>query len=168
MTIDFFQEKCSGQTNKKLFGLCDDNKKPTAPAYLDEKDGSKWIAVVVNEYEYDVTFLAIDNCIEIKKNDGNMEKRCDAALFYDENFIFVELKERSAKGNDWVKDAEQQLKTTITYFEQALEAEKFIKKKAYIANSEHPKFKTSQIGRMSRFFQETGYVLRVENRIILE
>ncbi len=88
-------------------------------------------------------------------------------LTYSKSVIFVELKERGQRGNEWVKDAEPQLKTSIHYFEETSESEKYTSKKAYITNKEHPKFKSSQTGRMQRFFEETGYVLRVEARIIL-
>jgi hypothetical protein len=168
MSIDFKVLKCQTNSNRKLFGLCDDPPPARNPAYIDENDGAKWIAVVVNNDCHAVTFTAIDNCIEIKRPDGKMDKRCDGVLSYGEKVIFVELKERGAIGNAWVKDAEIQLRTTIGYFEKTDDADEFIQKKAYIANSEHPKFKESQIRRMEQFLTDTGYILRVENRIILQ
>lgn len=168
MSIDFKVAKCQTKSNKKLFGLCDDPSPARNPAYIDEHDGSKWIAVVVNDECYAVTFTAIDNCIEIKRTDGRMDKRCDGVLAYNTNVIFVELKERGALGSAWVKDAELQVRTTIEYFENTEDSEDFSQKRAYIANSEHPKFKVSQIRRMEQFLTETGYILRVENRIILQ
>ena len=47
------------------------------------------------------------------------------------------------------------------------DAEQFTNKQAYIANSEHPKFKESQMRRMDQFLTDTGYLLRVVNRIKL-
>jgi hypothetical protein len=165
MRINFKAVDCQTSSNKKLFGLCDDPPPATSPAYIDEEDGARWIAVVENEYLYSVIFTAIDNCIEIRRDDGKMDKRCDGVLTYGTNVIFVELKVRGALGSAWVKDAEMQLKTTISYFEKTEDAEEYLHKKAYIANSEHPKFKASQTSRMDKFFDDTGYVLRVENRI---
>ena len=81
--------------------------------------------------------------------------------------IFVELKQRGAQGNQWVTDAEGQLRTTIGHFELQDNAEEFKSKQAYIANSEHPKFKESQMRRMDQFLTDTGYVLRIVNRIKL-
>jgi len=167
MSINFFEGKCQGSTDKKLFGLCDDPPSLRNPAYIDENNGTKWIAVVINDYKYNVTFTAIDNCIKIKREDGNMDKRCDGVLTYNSTVIFVELKERPALGNKWVLDAEEQLKTTIGYFEKEEESNNFKIKKAYISNNEHPKFKESQRRRMLQFQNDTGYVLRIENRIIL-
>lgn len=168
MSIRFFEARCQGNTSKKLFGLCDDPAPAVNPAYIDENDGAKWIAVVVNDDKHRVTFTAIDNCIEIKREDGEMAKRCDGVLTYNSTISFVELKERGAIGNKWVIDAEKQLRSTIGYFQSTKEADNFEKKKAYISNSEHPKFKESQIRRMDQFLEDTGYVLRIENRIILD
>jgi len=168
MSIDFNVAKCQTRSDKKIFGLCDDPSPAKNPAYIDELNGGKWIAVVKNEDRYSVTFTAIDNCIEIKRADDTMDKRCDGVLTYDSTVIFVELKERGALGSAWVKDAEKQLRTSISYFEDTDGAEDYTSKKAYIANSEHPKFKESQSRRMDQFLTDTGYVLRIVNRIILQ
>lgn len=168
MSFNFSGEKCQGKTNKKLFGLCDAPPPAKTPAYLDEKNGGQWIAVVANEDRYEVTFTAIDHCINTVKEDGKMAQRCDGMLTYNSTVTFIELKERKGLGAKWVKDAEKQLRTSIDYFEDTDDAEEYTVKKAYIANSEHPKFKESQIRRMEQFFVDTGYVLRIQNRIILE
>ena len=167
MSINFTEEKCQTNSNIKRFGLCDDPSPAINPAYIDEKDGRKWIAVVENFERYKVTFTAIDKCIEIRRSDGKMHKRCDGVLTYNETIIFVELKARGVLGNEWVEDAEIQLKTTIGHYEATNESENFRSKKAYAANSEHPKFKKSQTRRMDQFLTDTGYVFRIENRIIL-
>jgi len=60
------------------------------------------------------------------------------------------------------------LRSTIKYFEQQDESRNFSKKKAYIANSERPLFRTGQAVMMDRFFSETKYILRIENRINIE
>lgn len=167
MSINFFQARCQDNSNQKLFGLCDDVDKPEDRAYLDEEDGSKWVVVVVNEYQYNVTFIAVDHCIEILREDGKMANRCDGLLTYNSCITFVELKERDEFGTKWVKDGEKQLRTTIGYFEASESAIHFKTKKAYIANKERPIFKQSQSERMDQFLDETGYILRIENRIIL-
>jgi len=168
MSINFSELKCQCITEKKLFGICDDPPPPPKQAYIDEENGAKWIAVVVNEDRQEVTFTAIDNCIEIRSKNGKLAKRCDGVLTFDSTIVFVELKERDIKGNLWVKDADKQLRSTIGYFEKSDESENYKIKKAYIANREKPRFKESQKDRMDQFFIETGYVLRIEKRIILD
>ena len=168
MEIDFFKSQCQSVSNKKRFGLCDeqDNKEP---AYLDEQNEDKWIAVVENEELKEVHFIAIDYCIDIwrDKEKKEMDNRCDGMLWYETSIVFVELKDRVSKKNTnaWVKDGEKQLKRTIEYFEKTEQSNRFTEKRAYIANKAHPTFKESQLQRMKSFKQETGYTLRIENRI---
>lgn len=99
MSVDFKIAKCQTRSNRRIFGLCDNPSPAKDPAYIDETDGSKWIAVVENEERFPTEFTAIDNCIDIKHSDGKMEKRCDGVLTYNATIIFVELKQRGAKGN---------------------------------------------------------------------
>ena len=88
-------------------------------------------------------------------------------LWYETSIVFVELKDRVSKKNTnaWVKAGEKQLKRTIEYFEKTEQSNNFREKRAYIANKAHPIFKESQLQRMKSFKQETGYTLRIENRI---
>ncbi len=168
MSVNFNETACQVNTDKKLFGICDDTPPPHKPAYIDEQDGKKWIAVVVNDDRHTVTFTAIDHCIKMIREDGKPAKQCDGLLTYNDTVIFIELKESNKKGNDWVKEAEKQLKTTIHYFESSAKAINVLKKKAYIANRKHPRFKENQSRRMNQFLIDTGYVLRIENRIVLD
>ena len=162
MRVNFSKAKCQDNSNKKIFGLCDD--KPGQRAYLDEEDGSKWIAVVINDDRYKTTFTAVDHCLDLKRDDGKMAKRCDGFLSYKSTVIFVELKERDALGNAWVTDGEKQLRSSLKFFEAANYSLQFTVKKAYIANSQHPKFKVSQLRRMEQFLDDTGFVLRIEKK----
>jgi hypothetical protein len=165
--IDFNVATCKTQSSNKKFGLCDDAPPPHKPAYIDENNGANWIAVVVNEQRKEVTFTAIDHCVEIRREDSTMDKRCDGFLTFENHVIFVELKARGATGNEWVKDGEAQLKSSIGHFMDTEDSKSYTIKKAYIANSQHPKFKQTQALRMNKFLKDTGYVLRIENRIIL-
>jgi len=167
MINTIFDKKCQSFSSAKLFGLCDDPAPSLKPAYIDEHDDSKWLARVVNEELFQVIFSAIDHCIAFKRNDGRMEKRCDGVLVYNSNIIFVELKDRNISGSNWIKEAESQLLATINYFESKNEGSNFRKKMAYIANRAKPYFRRGQISRMEQFQKSTGYVLRIEHKIIL-
>jgi len=99
MKINFFDKKCQSQTHRHEFGICDPPFPPETPAYLDTENPRDWIAIVENYQEIEVTFTAIDKCIEIRKVDGSgMDKRCDGMLTYANCLIFVELKERKGSG----------------------------------------------------------------------
>lgn len=162
--IDFFPKEHIASSSKKRFGVCD----PPASeekAYIAERDGQNWIAVVDNYYRTEVKFVPIDHCIELLRPDGKMDSRCDGCLFYSGTIIFVELKDRSISGSEWIKDAEKQLRQTIMHFEKETVSKAFTVKKAYIANSAKPRFRSGQMMRMERFYAETHYVLRIENTI---
>jgi hypothetical protein len=163
--IDFFPEEHKQVSNRQRFGICDTPPPPASKAYIDEVNGRNWIAVVENSYQEAITFIPVDNCIEIKRPDGTMDKRCDGFLYYGASVIFVELKQRDERGSKWIKDAENQLRVTIGHFEEVPRAKDFSVKKAYIANSSRPRFRTSQAIRMDNFLADTGYSLRIENRI---
>jgi hypothetical protein len=157
-------------TDKKEFGICDDVPPPHIPAYLDFNmaNQSNWIAVVKNYIKAKITFVPVDNRLELTKPDGtNLQKRCDALLAYEKasgkTVIFVELKQRC--GGNWKKDADKQLRETIGYFEKLNEAKQYTTKRAYIANSLRPKFNEDDKIRKKRFYDDTKYSLEIEREI---
>ena len=168
-SMDFFSISKHQQFSiSREFGLCDDPPPAKNPAYLDESDKTKWIAIVSNSKSKEITFTAIDNCPEydFKKADGNQDKRCDGVLTFDVNVIFVELKQRKGrKSKDWLDDGEIQLRRTIFHFSKMKDSTVFYHKFAYIANNKRPIFTKGQAERVSRFFKDTGFVLRIQNRI---
>ncbi len=168
MSVNFHEVKCQTNSSRKTFGLCDDPPPDRNPAYIDEANGANWIAVVENESQKQITFSAIDNCIEILRPDGKMKQRCDGVLSYNSTVIFVELKDRDVHGNAWVEEAIPQLKSSIESFEDTAMADNFNKKLAYISNKQHPKFKSTQQRRMEAFYEDTNYVLRIQGRINLQ
>lgn len=169
MPIDFFANACTSKSSQKKFGLCDDPPPAKNFAYIDETDGSKWIAVVENDRCIEVSFIGVDNCPEIilSRVDGSDESRCDGILYYDDTIIFVELKDRGIyPSKKWLDKAYQQLITSIIAFETTDKAKDFSTKRAYIANKARPNFYTGQQERIARFSDESqGYVLYIHNRI---
>jgi hypothetical protein len=162
----FFPEKYKKVSKKKRFGICDTPPPPAQRAYIDEANGQNWIAVVDNFYQDTITFIPIDHCIETIRPDGLMDNCCDGLLYYDTTIIFVELKQRS--GSKWIKEGDNQLRATIRHFECTPQAMDFETKKAYISNSSKPLFRFFQAERMDRFLSDTGYTLRIENRIHID
>lgn len=86
MAINFFEPECATTTSEKVFGICD---KP--PATLEFNKPDSWIAEVVNEDQKEITFTAIDVCLDIPPEEGG---RCDAMIRYEKTVIFIELKDR--------------------------------------------------------------------------
>jgi hypothetical protein len=165
---EFFLEEYIQQSCKKRFGVCDTPPPPSEKAYIDEDNGKDWIAVVENHDKKSISFVPIDNCIELRRPDNTMDNRCDGLLYYDTTIIFVELKNATSKGNDWIVHADKQLRATIGHFEISSHDKSIERKRAYIANSAKPRFRSSQAERMERFLSDTGYVLRIENRIVVD
>lgn len=80
MAVDFNASQCQSTTVAPEFGLCD--KEDSTAAYISEDKEEGWNAIVLNEANIEVTFTAIDNCIDLLRSDGNMESRCDGILTY--------------------------------------------------------------------------------------
>jgi hypothetical protein len=165
MSINFFDTNCQSQTNQPKFGLCDDPPPSKDPAYININDSRKWIAIVENNQEINVIFTAIDNCIQIFRSDGKMDNRCDGMLTYNNNIIFVELKERKYTNSVWIDDGEKQLRKIISVFINNHDLQIFKSKKAYIANSKKPQFQYSHKERMQKFRNDTGFTLIIQKTI---
>jgi hypothetical protein len=168
MSINFFDECCQSKTNKLKFGLCDDSLLPQAPAYIDcdiINEQTKWIAIVENTNNIEITFTAIDNCIKIRRANGEMDNRCDGMLTYQNNIIFVELKERNYRNKIWIDEGDQQLRKTISVFVANYDLADYKSKKAYIANRKKPYFQYSHKDQMQKFRNDTGFRLIIEQSI---
>jgi hypothetical protein len=165
MSINFFDTNCQSQTNQPKFGLCDDPPPSENPAYININDSRKWIAIVENNQEINLIFTAIDKCIQILRSDGKMDNRCDGMLTYNNNIIFVELKERKYTNSVWIEEGEKQLRKTIAVFVNHNNLAIFKSKKAYIANRKKPQFQYSHKERMQKFRTDTGFTLSIQNTI---
>jgi hypothetical protein len=164
--VDFFKDECSNVLSDRIFGLCDDNDKREEPAYTDTNKNGKnekddWIATVINDGTHNIRFIAVDNCIGLYKQDGSLDKRCDAMMAYDDNIIFVELKNRGYSG--WISDSLKQLKSTITHFNKNYNTH--FKKTAYIANKMRPNTKSFHGTKKNEFKDETGVNLTIKATI---
>jgi hypothetical protein len=148
MSVDFSKPECRKITSEPLFGLCDDDNK--SPAYLDLANNAIWIATVINVSEKEITFIAIDNCIEIFRENGDIESRCDVMLTSDICLYLVELKN---KVSDWRSEGIEQLEATIITLKNGESAFyfSFRKRKAYVANRRHLHFVKAETDVMERF-----------------
>lgn len=167
MDIDFFKEE--EVVPDVLFGICDDDDETTkTPAYVDKTlaNANKWIAKVMNHSGKSIGFIAVDNKIEIRRPNGDMENRCDAMLHNDDNIVFVELK---VQAKDWIKHAvEEQLLTTIEVFKSCHDINKFRHRLAYACNRKHPFFAVSHKEYMQRFWAEHNVRLIIGRDIVLK
>ena len=173
--VDFFTGLCQDGTcsdtalRDTTFGLCDDPPVAgtSAPAYADTAAPAKWIAKVDNAAGHEVTFKAVDNCIEILRRNGDKEKRCDGILLHGTTVIFVELKEKGDPSRKWVKDGGEQLKQTIKNFRASHGEAGWSLKAAYLANRKQPNFQQGHQTTINTLSRATKVTFRVEAVIVL-
>lgn len=160
MSIDFFEIKCQKSTHKALFGLCDDEN--NTPAYIDAEDMHKWNAKVINAASQTIFFTAIDNCIDIRRENGEMDNRCDCMLTYPHHIVFVELKN---KGANWKKEAIEQIEFTIRHFGKNHNLSDIKHKRAFVANKRHPNFQVIDNELKRKFWDKYHVRLNIDTEI---
>lgn len=165
MPVDFFITLCKSTTANKEFGLCDDPNQPVDPAYIDISSKERWIGKVDNRDGISVDFHAIDNCIDIRRANGEMESRCDCMLYYNNSLLFVELKDRASMG--WLKKGRDQVLITINKFKEFHNINDYDKVEAYVCNKQRPLAITAINTIMQRFKDETGLTLKADRNIII-
>lgn len=156
--IDFFIEKCQtlGITEKE-FGICDnDDAAEKTPAYVSFADKHKWCATVINNSGNSLNFTAVDNCIEVYIENGDIENRCDAMLSNQDYLIFIELK---VVRKNWLSHAVEQLQATIDVFKENNDISRYNKIQAFACNRKHPNFSYSNKELKQVFFHKNGFRL---------
>lgn len=168
MNIDFFVPECQSDNIKTgKFGICDSlDTSSKTPAYVDYDNEESWIACVENVSGNSVTFTAIDNCVVIRRENGEMDYRCDAMLTNVDNIVFIELK---SQRRDWIQHAVwEQLYTTIKHFCENNDIGKYRYRRAFVCNRKHPRFDHSNKELMQTFYRKTGVRLNIQCDIVIK
>jgi hypothetical protein len=160
MKINFLAEECSKKVKEPIFGVCDGPA--SVPAFVTTKTQDKWVAIVHNPSKTEVTFHAVDDCVEILRESGEEESRCDALLTYPNNIVFIELKEVRS---NWIVDGTAQLKVAVETFAKNHDLGAIRKRRAFLANRRHPSFKFGLKEQMEKFKVETSVHLLIHNEI---
>lgn len=154
---------CKSATRNIKFGICDDPPPSTMPAYIKLYHPDDWIAIVQNQNSKEINFKAIDNCVQIFRPDGQLESRCDGMLFYENNLIFVELKDRASGG--WLSKGREQITITIDHFRAIHNINSYDKVEAYVCNKQRPLALTNNNAEVQKFKDETGFLLIASRNI---
>ncbi len=157
MAIDFSKPSCVTQTNEKVFGICGDPPPASKPAYLDFADDGKWIGWMENDAAKEITFTAIDHCIEIIDTEG---ERCDGMLSYDSTLVFIELKDRDSGW--WLGKSKDQVENTIRLYKRDVGLGNYNRFYAQIVNKQRPYFANMTKTLAQEFEDNTGFILRVD------
>lgn len=128
-------------------------------------DGQPRNCTVRNPNGHACRFIAIDNCLEFKDEEGNTLRTCDCALVYADEVLVVELKHK--RKNQWVALGVDQLKATIELWKAAHPGVTYRKRRAVLANSKHPRFNFSHKSTMQRFYHDTGFRLLIIGEVDL-
>lgn len=165
-TINFFTPQCRRENICEVtFGICDDEDDSVkTPAYISTNPTDKWIAIVQNHTGKPLNFTAVDNCIEIRRANGEMDNRCDAILTNDEHIVFIELKVQQTSG--WIAHAvDEQLQTTVDHFKANCDIDKYRYRRAFVCNRKFPLFNVSNKERMNAFYKKNRIRLSIEQTI---
>lgn len=159
--MDFFDTQYITETarNEVRFGLVDDGLRARSAI----GDEHRWLAVVNNPQCKEVQFVPVDH--NIKMMDGKNERSmCDGMLYDKERswLAFVEMKEQIS---EWMRDARNQLESTIEAFRANHDENLFRYRFAYAANRKHPHFQFSQKETMQRFRNKFNFRLLFQKNI---
>jgi hypothetical protein len=156
MKIDLFSTTCFSHEMDN-FGINDEQPAVVVPF-------NEGVADVENTNNWNIYFVPLDkNFILYKPNGKDEESLCDALLIcirpqkkYD--FYLVELK---SKQKSRAKKGIEQLKATIDIFKDSYPSllSCLAKKKAFLANQQHPFFQYNQTEKSEKFRNDTGFRL---------
>ena len=166
MSLSFFENPYKQTSSAKRFGPCDDiaaTDCPKTPAYIDEENDEEWTAEVLNKQQKVVDFYPIDNCIEIRRSNGEIDNRCDGMLLSNERLMFVELKDRNS--HNWIAKGREQLEVTISNFKQVHNIGDFKCITAHLCNKQRPRAVVACPNELQKFYDNTGYRLYVDRNI---
>lgn len=164
MSVNFLETDCKEDARTdKIFGICDDQN--GSKAYTSITECEKWIATVINNKNFSISFTAIDNCIIVfKEGTNDKESTCDGMLTFPDSLFLVELKNKEK--HSWLQEAKIQLENTIKLFHANHDLKLFKYKKAYACNKKHPNFHVIDAAERKAFFKRTnGFRIDVQAKI---
>jgi hypothetical protein len=168
---DFFRDECQKHIGHNCqqriddvkFGICDNETRPHA--YVDTIESSIWIVPVDNSKQQEIIFIPVDKSLNIRKADGNLDSTCDAILSYENNIVFIELKE---KDPPWIAKAIDQLKNTISIFALNHDIGRYKKRRAFASNKNAAGYAYNMQEEMDKFRNETQVRLIIAaDRIVI-
>lgn len=164
MNIDFFKAECQISTRETKFGLYD--AEDNSPAILKLTNEPSWNATVLNNGRKTIIFTAIDNCIDVLKENGKMDRRCDCMIAYDNALLLVELKNKrgtwQAEGLSQIENIAKKMVEEIPeyYFS-------FKKRKAIVANRKNQFPSFQEINVEQRQYFSSKYKMRIQFEAVI-
>lgn len=147
---------CKSISTAIRFGIIDDLTEGDQPAFIQEYQEDDWDVIVnkKSENRYEVTFKAIDKCLEFPEpiNPNEENSRCDGMLTFDDYLIFVEIKYRT--DSEYSAKAKKQLSRTIHVFNESHGLADYRIRRAYISNRAKPQAPEFSLTETEKFADE--------------
>jgi hypothetical protein len=156
---------CKRTVNDAQFGICDRDSGERKPAFVDVNNKEMWDVVVENAGRKDITFKAIDFCVDVFKGPAQLIKRCEGFLFYENKIIFLEIKNRMYRG--WLADACEQFIETITKFKENYPDDTFEILNPVIANKCFFRVHQSEMMQKERLKAAIGVEFQIKREIYI-
>ena len=167
MSVQFLKADCQNTTSEIRFGLYD--AEDTKPVQIKLTDEDVWNATVLNDNRKNILVTAIDNCIDVFRQNGEMDNRCDCMLTYDTTILFVELKN---KRDSWQSEGLAQIENIVKIMiaENPDFYKEFTKRRAIVANRRHqfPAFQAPNPEQRQLFWSEYKMRIQFEVEIIIK
>ena len=167
MSVDFFKANCQTATRERKFGLHD--AEDTSPVKIKLAEEPSWNATVLNNGGKTVLFTAIDNCIDLFRENGEMDNRCDCMLTYDKTLLLVELKN---KKDSWQAEGLAQIENIVKRMVDEIPNNYFgyRRRKAIVANrrNQFPSFHESNAEQRQYFSSKYKMRIQFEAEILIE
>lgn len=185
MPLDFFRYPCdkpNGNCKKqgvvckqtvteKRFGISDAKSDAKEPAFVSFENEEDWDLTVENPQSKEVTFKAIDFCVDFYREEQNeigqlmQKKRCEGFLYYDDQLIFFEIKNR--QNGDWLSKAVAQFIEPIPEFQKAHPELPYKIQKPIIVNRKHGRNNQSESINKKKMHEVFGFDFQVKNTITI-
>lgn len=167
MSVDFFKVDCQNTTSEQKFGLYD--AEDLTPVKIKLTEEELWNATVLNSTSKNILVTAIDNCIDIFRQNGEMDNRCDCMLTYETSILFIELKN---KRDSWQSEGLAQIENVVKIMIAEIPDfyNGFTKRKAIVANRKHqfPAFQESNIEQRQYFSSKYKMRIQFEAEIVVK
>ena len=167
MSVDFFKVDCQNTTSEQKFGLYD--AEDLTPVKIKLTKEELWNATVLNSTSKNILVTAIDNCIDIFRQNGEMDNRCDCMLTYETSILFIELKN---KRDSWQSEGLAQIENVVKIMIAEIPDfyNGFTKRKAIVANRKHqfPAFQESNIEQRQYFSSKYKMRIQFEAEIVVK
>lgn len=158
---------CKSSTTVERFGLSDRNSDKKEPAFIDIADENCWDLTVENLSNKEITFKAVDFCVDIFRVGDNLIKRCEGFLYYENKIIFVEIKNRPKSRGRWLSDAREKFEETILKFKESYPDNQYELLEPVLSNRLFPRVHQNEMIEKRRLKDAVGLDFQVRTTITI-